>query len=107
MKQPDCRGPMRLGRVVTTRSRPVVMTLPDDMGREGPGLGPLPAAMLAIAEHGERLDDLGDRLTDYGARLLSAEQLLGEEPDRAGYSPIPAPQWWLLSGADRMAAIDR
>ena len=69
---------MRLGRVVTTRSRPAVMTLPDDMGREGLGPGPLPAAMLAIAEQSERLDDLSDRLTDYGARLLAVEQLLDD-----------------------------
>ena len=98
---------MRRDLVVTTRSRPVVMTLPEDMRREGPGPGPLPAAMLAIAEHGERIDDLRDRLTDYGARLLAVEQLLADEADRAGYSPIPAPRWWLLSGADRTAAIDR
>ena len=30
------------------------------------------------------------------ARLLAIEQLLEGEPDQAGYSPVPAPRWWLL-----------
>ena len=85
------------------------MTVPEDTlsGPEPPRPDPLPAAMLAIAEHAERLDTVTGRLDEIGPRLLALEQLLDDEPDRAGYSPIPAPRWWMLSATDRAEATDR
>jgi hypothetical protein len=81
--------------------------VPEDTLFAPPPPDPLPVAMLAIAEHGERLDDLGGRIDDVGTRLLVVEQLLDDEPDEAGYIPIPAPRWWMLPAADRAVAIDR
>ena len=70
--------------------------------------------MLAVAEHGEhlgqhsvRLDDHDGRLTGMAGRLLAVEQLLEGEPDRAGYTPEPAPRWWLLAEPERADALDR
>jgi hypothetical protein len=67
----------------------------------------LPAAMLSIAEHAERLDTHDGRLGDLSTRLLTLEELLDDEPDRAGYNPIPAPRWWMLAAAERAEAADR
>jgi hypothetical protein len=68
---------------------------------------PVPAVMVAVAEHGERLAEHDGRLSELGTRLLAVEGLLDSEPDRAGYSPVPAPKWWILPERDRADAIDR
>jgi hypothetical protein len=79
-----------------------------------PGADPLPAVMLAVADHGDqldqhtgRLDDHEGRLTRMTGRLLAMERLLEGEPDQAGYSPVAAPRWWLLPGPARTDALDR
>jgi hypothetical protein len=79
-----------------------------------PGADPLPAVMLAVADHGDqlgqhdgRLDDHDGRLTRMAGRLLAIEQLLEGEPDQSGYSPVPAPRWWLLPEPARADALDR
>lgn len=83
------------------------MTVPDQMPTLPAGQDPVPAVMLAVAEHGERLAELDGRLSDLGTRLLAAQELLDSEPDRAGYNPVPAPKWWMLPAPDRADAIDR
>lgn len=67
----------------------------------------LPAALLAIAEQQEQLARLGVRLDDFAPRLQALEHQRSEPPDNAGYSPIPAPRWWLLQTPDRADAVDR
>jgi hypothetical protein len=47
------------------------------------------------------------QLADLGSRVGALEDLLTAEPDRAGYTPIPAPKWWLLTGDARAEAIGR
>jgi hypothetical protein len=47
------------------------------------------------------------QLAELGERVVMLEGLLADEPDRAGYTPIPAPRWWLLSGDERAEAISR
>lgn len=82
--------------------------------RTQPGADALPAVMLAVADHGDRLaqqagrlDDHDGRLTRTAARLLAIERLLEDEPDEAGYSPVPAPRWWMLTEPARADALDR
>ena len=72
-----------------------------------PEPGPVPAALLAIADHGEQLTDLGGRLDDTGTRLLALEQVIDNEPDRSAYNPVAAPRWWMLTTAEKAAALDR
>jgi len=79
-----------------------------------PGADPLPAVMLAVADHGDqlvqhggRLDDHDGRLSRTAARLLAIERLLADQPDEAGYSPVPAPRWWMLPESARADALDR
>jgi hypothetical protein len=64
-----------------------------------PGDG-LPAALLKLAEHGERLDELG-KAVEALARHLA------EEPPAKGYEPVPTVQWWHLDAAQRVAEIKR
>lgn len=40
-------------------------------------------------------------------RVDAVEKLLFDEPDVAGYKPIPAPRWWLLEGEERAEAVSR
>lgn len=47
------------------------------------------------------------QLADLGERVEALETLLADEPDVAGYKPVPAPRWWLLDGEERQDAIDR
>jgi hypothetical protein len=47
------------------------------------------------------------KLAELGSRVGALEDLLTEEPDLAGYKPIPAPKWWLLEGEERAEAIAR
>ena len=68
---------------------------------------PLPAALLAIADHGELLARLGGRIGDLGTRLQMLERHRDEQPDAAGYKPIPAPRWWMLPDEDRLEAVER
>lgn len=67
---------------------------------------PLPAALLALAEHQEQLASLGGRLNEFGDRLQALERRRDEQPDGT-YSPIPAPRWWLLPTSDRAEAVER
>lgn len=86
------------------------MTVPEDQTlRTGPAPDTLPAALLALADHEERLANVGRQVDDLGARLQALEHRRGrdEVPDEAGYAPIPAPQWWLLPSADRAEAVGR
>jgi hypothetical protein len=86
------------------------MTVPDDpipLLPSEPRSDPLTAALLALAEHEERLAQFRDLLGDVTTRLQVLERRTDGHPDRAGYTPIPAPRWWLLSAADRAEAIER
>jgi hypothetical protein len=47
------------------------------------------------------------QLAELGSRVQDLEDLLAGEPDRAGYTPIPAPRWWQLAGEERAEAIAR
>jgi hypothetical protein len=47
------------------------------------------------------------QLAELGFRMKVLEDLLEEEPDLAGYRPVPAPRWWQLEGEERAAAIGR
>jgi len=47
------------------------------------------------------------QLAELAERVQAVEDLLFAEPDRAGYTPIPAPRWWLLDGDERAEAIAR
>jgi hypothetical protein len=69
------------------------MTDQDDALFPAPDDGRSAAVLLQLASLSERLDAL--------------EALLFEEPDVAGYQPIPAPKWWLLDGEERAGAIER
>jgi hypothetical protein len=69
------------------------VTAPDDALFPAPDAGGTAAVLLQLA--------------DLGARVAALEDLLADEPDLAGYRPIPAPKWWLLEGEDRGKAIDR
>ena len=68
---------------------------------------PLPAALLAIAEQQDQLASLDGQLDDLSTRLQALERSRDEPPESVGYSPIPAPRWWLLPAADRAEAADR
>jgi hypothetical protein len=84
------------------------MKVPDDVAlgaTQAPD--PLSAAMLVIAEQQEQLAQLVGRLDDFATRLQALERRRDELPDQAGYSPIPAPRWWLLPAQDRAEAVDR
>jgi hypothetical protein len=93
------------------------MTLPEFLPALPPAAdepGALPAMMLTVADHAERLEHHGQHLDDQDARLinltgrvLAVEQLLEDDPDAAGYCPAPAPRWWLLPAAERADAVDR
>lgn len=69
------------------------MTTTDDALFPVPDDGGLAAVLLQLADLSERVEAL--------------ETLLTDEPDAAGYKPVPAPRWWLLSGDERDAAIAR
>ena len=69
------------------------MTGQDDAPFPAPDDGGTAALQLQLAE-----------LTE---RVAALEDILGAEPDRAGYKPIPAPRWWLLDGEERAEAIAR
>jgi hypothetical protein len=47
------------------------------------------------------------QLAELGSRIRALEDLLADEPDRAGYKPIPAPKWWQLAWEERADAIAR
>jgi hypothetical protein len=63
-------------------------------------------ALFPASEDGGRAAVLL-QLADLSGRLETLEKLLAHEPGRAGYSPIPAPRWWQLTGEDRAEAIGR
>ncbi len=67
----------------------------------------LPAALLAIAGQQEQLAGFGAELDDFGTRLQALERRREEQPDQAGYSPVPAPRWWLLPEPERAEAVER
>jgi hypothetical protein len=71
------------------------------------GADPLPVALLAIAEHEERLAHLGTKVDNLCARLQALEARRTEPQDEPGYKPIAAPRWWLLSATDRAEAVER
>jgi hypothetical protein len=52
---------------------------------------PYPQALLVLADHAERLNDLSGELDDAGTWLLTLEQLPAAEPDQAGYTPSRTP----------------
>ena len=61
--------------------------------------------LLRLAEHAERIEALDASvavLTERVAGLLD-----DDGPPRTGYTPIPAPRWWLLRGEERESAIAR
>jgi hypothetical protein len=85
------------------------MTVPED-GRKVAhdyAADPLPAALMAIAEQGERIAQLDVRAASLGVRLEALERPADEHRERAGYAPIPAARWWMLPPADRADAVDR
>src|SRR5258708_35200970 len=47
------------------------------------------------------------QLAELTERVGVLEDMLAKEPDLAGYTPIPAPKWWLLDGEERAEAIAR
>jgi hypothetical protein len=60
----------------------------------------LPAALLKLAEHGERLDELG--------RAVEALALqLAAQPSAQAYEPEPTVQWWHLDATQRADEIKR
>ena len=81
------------------------MTVPDD--ELASAADPVAAALLAIADHGELLTRLSDQLGDLGTRLQALERHRDEQPSAAGYTPIPAPRWWMLPQEDRQEAVER
>lgn len=103
-------GRTRQARAAATRSHPAVMTLPEDESLRGDQApDPLPAALLALADHEERLAEVGRQVDDLDGRLQALERgpRRDELADEAGYSPIPAPRWWLLPAVDRAEAVER
>ncbi len=50
---------------------------------------------------------LDGQVGDLGARLQALERRRDDQPDAAGYTPIPAPRWWMLPGEDRREAAER
>jgi hypothetical protein len=75
-------------------------TAPDDLLR---------AALLQLAEHGERLDELAAAIAVLHDQIQQQDQGSDEDEDAPGkpYKPVPAPRWWLLEGDERHAAIRR
>lgn len=69
------------------------MSVPDDALFPPPDEGGAAAVLLQLA--------------DLGGRVAALEDLLADEPDLAGDTPIPAPRWWLLQGEERAEAIER
>src|SRR5271165_2766712 len=106
--RPSRPGPAGRPRTAATRFHPEETTVPDhDTLYRLPGPDPVPAALLALADHAEELTSLAGRLDDTGTRLLALEQYLDGEPDNTAYSPVPAPRWWMLATAERAAPLDR
>ena len=68
---------------------------------------PLPAALMALADHAELLARLGGQVGELGTRLQALELRGDEQPDAAGYTPIPAPRWWMLPTEERHGAVER
>ena len=85
------------------------MTVPDHAAQEtyGAAADPLPAALLAIADHAEQLAAIGGQLDDLRSWQQALERRREGQADPAGYTPIPAPRWWQMAAADRTEAIDR
>ncbi len=89
------------------------MTVPDPVLHSIPEADPLPAVMLTVADHHERLALLAAELDTIASRVSAAEELLaasqlGEETtEGAGYEPVPAPRWWMLPADGRAEAADR
>jgi hypothetical protein len=46
------------------------------------------------------------QLAELSGRVETLEDLLAEEPDLAGYRPVPAPRWHELAGEARADALD-
>lgn len=73
----------------------------------------LPAVMLAVADHHERLALLSGRIDNLTGRITAAEDFISATGgDRAagedrGYEPVPAPRWWMLTPDSRADATDR
>ncbi len=70
-----------------------------------PELPSMEFGLLRLAEHAERIEALDASvavLTERVAGLLD-----DDGPPARGYTPIPAPRWWLLQGEERQAAIAR
>ena len=63
-------------------------------------------ALFPVSDDGGRAAVLL-QLADLGGRVQALEDLLAGEPDRAGYTPVPAPKWWQVTGEDRAEAIAR
>lgn len=66
-----------------------------------PAAGSLAAALVQLAEHDQKLDDLAEAVAELTAMVE------GDEGGGIPYRPIPAPRWWLLDGDERQAATDR
>ena len=81
------------------------MTVPD--GELASAADPLAAVLLAVADHADLLARLGGQLGDLGSRLQALERRRDGQPDASGYTPIPAPRWWMLPREDRLEAVQR
>lgn len=62
-------------------------------------------AYLRLAEHAERLDALAAAVEVLTGRVSALAE--GDAEPGRGYSPIPAPRWWLLEDEERAAAVAR
>ena len=78
--------------------------MPDDRASAA---DPQAAALLAIADHAELLARLGHQVADLATRLQVLERRRDEQADAGGYTPIPAPRWWMLPREDRLEAVER
>lgn len=63
-------------------------------------------ALFPVPDDGAR-EAILLQLAELGSRVALLEDLLADEPDRAGYRPIPAPKWWQVEGEERAGAIAR
>lgn len=73
----------------------------------------LPAVMLAVADHHERLALLSGQLDNLTGRIAAAEDFIAATAEDGaaghdhGYEPVPAPRWWMLTPDSRADATDR